>query len=720
MTEPSGHNYTDRYRDDPIEEEHHSSSVSHSSASSTARHIELTQRTNELLSNFGNFLNELGDPANPSPPNGEFGDDEALQSPRSGANNGGMNAHSYQTSSYTDRGDDDVSYQPAGGGPNLWNTTEYYDYDADRKKLYRYRLMGGNNLAYVCTFGVIIALVVIAAVSIGGKNKEKPPPTTATVFKDPMEPEGSSLDVNAGETTLDEEEDLLLSLDKSYMPQDPNLKELYLAIAETFRPQWYSRREGWEGQAYLQAYDFCSAQGQMQPCPYTALCPAGVGQVPYGGVREAPNANSNAWAPVKNRPNEWVQVSYSPEKDEEDGGICELFSSSHIGTPRWGLTGESDEELTEHILCCLVDEAIMADEAEAFTHEMSQGVEMGSGAISRPPDLEEDQTGDVIESNNDKQETSEKVDSETGKDEPASSSGGVPALDSRVPNFTAFWYSRSDGWEGTTYQAAVDFCETHDEQSLCPFQYYCPDGPGGVPFAADAQQALLEYDSLFWSPVMNGAGEEAWGGIGSANRCVPPQQHPRVSPEMLYNATSFIMCCNMNTGASNGQSSPSATSEETTDTTETSEEMAMEIVEEVEEFTESEFMKAAYEMWNPVWFTADDGWNGGSYAKAIGFCNEHLEEGELCPYQALCPNGLDTNPYLSQKIPALALDQWVPTRNSVFSYILIEHGAEKNDSKGGAKCDSFENIHGSRPVYGTTEEMQEYKQYLLCCHHYEG
>ena len=716
MADPPSNDYgSTPYKDDPDEDFNRSSNSVHSDhASSTARHIELTQRTNELLSNFGNFLNELGTDDNAvansshgNGENGEFGTTTALQTPRSSTHSGSTaptdNLSPFQRS-YTDR-QDDVSYEPAGGGQNLWNT-QYYDYDADRKKLYRYRMFGGNNMAYVCTFGVIIALVVIAGVSIGGKNREKAPPTTVTV----------SNNVPTAKTEEGEVEDLLMNLDKSYMPKDPEMKELYLAVAETFRPKWFNRQSGWEGQAYLQAYEFCSSQDNMQPCPYMAICPGGQGNPPYGGVKERPDTNSiSAWAPVKNVPNEWVQISYAPNENI-DGDICQLFSTSHNGSPRWGLTGEDDEGLTQNILCCLVDENIMNDEPEVFTnivHDMSQE-EMGSDVISRPPSLEEDEPDAMVEN---MQENSGLSDVYTGGD------GGdsvTASVDSRVPEIPAYWYSRSDGWEGTTYESADKFCDSQGGKNICPFQLYCPDGPGGLPFAASAQQALLEYDSLFWSPVMNGLGEEAWAGIGSANRCVPPLPHPRVSPEMLEQATSFIMCCDMTEGNSKGQGSSSATVQEANDSTaETTEEIAKEIIEEVEEFSESEFMKAAKEVWDPRWFSSDDGWNGGSFAEAIQFCNTNLDDGELCTYQAICPNGVASTPYMSAHIPAAAVDQWVPTRTNVFSYILISHGTEdaNNDE---TLCDSYQNIKFEQPVLGTTSEMKEQKKYLLCCHHYSG
>lgn len=727
------------YRDDP-EEEFHRPAIDADEdmrPSSTARHIELTQRTNELLSNFGNFLNELGGPADNNVNGEEFDSAAALQTPRGGGGSVYSDDGSYQRS-YTDR-QDDVSYEPASGEPNLWNANSLYSYDEDYVDGYsrdangkrRYRRLGGNNMAYVCTFGVIIALIVIAAVSIG-KNRDVVPTTSTVVNNDgetSKEVGGSDNDAGTEKNAAQEEkvkeiQDMLMNLDKSYMPKDPQMREQYLTVAETFRPQWYDRQRGWEGQAYLQAYEFCNniQEIKMQPCPYMAICPGGVGYPPYGGVRDSPSSSSSksatAWAPVKNVPNEWVQVSQSRD---DDGQICQLYTSSHEGTPRWGLTGEYDEEMTRNILCCLLDENIMEQEPEIFSsivQEISNLEQdnksdskdndetvLGSDVIARPPGLEEDQQGDMMENGNMPESSSSALTATTTK---------PPVVDPRIPSdIAAFWYSRSDGWEGTAYQAAGDFCAFQNDKTICPFQIYCPEGPGGLPYAATAEQALLEYDSLFWSPVMNGLGEEAWAGIGNGNRCVPPLRYPAVSPEMLYNATSFIMCCDMNVDNGKGQASSSVG----TSNSESAQEMAAEMVEEVgEAFTETEFMTAAKEVWNPQWFSAKDGWNGGSYATAINFCEETLEDGHLCPYQAICPNGLSTDPYMSSEISSTTMSQWVPTRASVYSYILVSHGDESDDDQ--TICDSYESVYDDpHPSIGTTEEMQDLKQFLLCCHH---
>lgn len=717
------------YKDDGNEEEEYKRSLTEEEyarrisnegrTSSTARHIELTRRTNDLLSEYGNFLNELGNSwVNKTPTKTserqEFNTATALQSPRSSGSSNSTdptnNLASFRRSHYSDR--DDVSYEPSAvGETNLWKTAErgYYDYDADRKKLYRYRMLRRNSIVYMCGLGVILALVIIAAVSITkGKNVNKGTPKTTSVSKDPS-PDG----------------DALANVDTTYMPTDPNTKQLYLAIEQLFQPKWFDRQTGWEGQAYLQAYDFCASQNKMQPCPYTAICPAGAGNVPYGGAKDGTSGgNSMAWVPIKNAPNEWVQVSYpsSTGNDAQDGDICQLFSTTHNGdAPQWGLTGEFNEALTRNILCCLIDENAMNDEMpQMFTNTVDElnkeQDEAGSDYIHRPPSLEEDAVTNI------KENSGPSPIETVGNDGSSSSLSSSSRPTSEIP---AYWFSRSDNWHGTTYQEAKDFCASQNDKAICPFQLYCPDGPGGSPYDVTAVEALLQYDSLFWSPVLNSAGEEAWAGVGMANRCVPPLNKPRASPEMLWDATSFILCCEMpnsNHGISPSSSTNAAVTESYNDNQGGSQQTDQDQLSTGSTIaavpTTDEFLQAVKDVWDPVWFSTSDGWDGGSYPEAIDFCRQNIPNGELCPYQAICPNGVSTNPFMSDEISSTESEQWVPTRQGVYSYILVSFAAGDTEEGSETLCDGYENINGENPTFGENDSDKEKKQYLLCCHHY--
>jgi hypothetical protein len=657
------------------------------SSGGTARHIELTQRTNELLSDYGNFLNELGNGFAHSDggDDGEFGQSTALQTPRSSIHSSDTDrANNLSLKGFYD--DEDVSYNPSNPNEtNLWNRREYYDYDADRKKLYRYRMFRTkNNMVYMCGLGVVLALVVIAGISISkSKGQENRTPTTATVLREEDAPKSVK--------------DLLANIDTSYMPTDPNLKELYLAATAMFQPVWYDRST-WKGQAYLAAYQFCNSQNdKMQPCPYMAICPAGAGNVPLGGAKKASGGNV-AWVPIKNEPNEWVQVSLS---DGKQGEICQLYSTTHGDAPHWGLTGEDNEELTQNIVCCLIDEEIMLEEPEVFTNIVDEANEdFGSDLLDRPPSLEEDEVNDI---------GGMKMDSDISQEVIANTVTGHQTSLPKDTDIPAYWYSRSDDWQGTTYAEAVQFCSSQNDKSICPYQLYCPNGPGGTPYGSPyegALQSLLESDSLFWSPVLNNAGEEAWAGVGKTNQCVPPLDRPRASPDMLFDATSFIMCCDM----AYGHTKPSSQNQQNDSDAEVSDNV-------ITEPSQDEFLQAVKDVWDPVWFSTSDGWNGGSYIEALDFCRNNLPTGELCPYQAICPNNIEANPYKSEEVTALAKDQWVPAREGALSYILVSRA--QSGSGPGEICNSYESIYGESPSFGTNNESNDQKQYLLCCHHYD-
>ena len=119
-------------------------------------------------------------------------------------------------------------------------------------------------------------------------------------------------------------------------------------VRENFKPTWYSRGEGWTGQTYNEATDFCSStprdDGQKQMlCPFAAYCPMGPQNKPFGGFREETSGIS--WSPVANDENWWVQTGVAE-------GPCMFYNVLHEGPPDWGLSGNDNEGITRHVLCC--------------------------------------------------------------------------------------------------------------------------------------------------------------------------------------------------------------------------------------------------------------------------------------------------------------------------------------------------------------------------------
>mmetsp|Transcript_9305 Transcript_9305/g.15401 ORF Transcript_9305/g.15401 Transcript_9305/m.15401 type:complete len:530 (+) Transcript_9305:2-1591(+) len=75
------------------------------------------------------------------------------------------------------------------------------------------------------------------------------------------------------------------------------------------------------------------------------------------------------------------------------------------------------------------------------------------------------------------------------------------------------WFDRSSGWQGTTYEAAVQFCLSLEQNRiLCPYEAYCPLGPHTeVPFGGFR-------DGGAWAPAINS--REWWVQVGhTENTC---------------------------------------------------------------------------------------------------------------------------------------------------------------------------------------------------------
>lgn len=50
-----------------------------------------------------------------------------------------------------------------------------------------------------------------------------------------------------------------------------------------------------------------------------------------------------------------------------------------------------------------------------------------------------------------------------------------------VTKFSPVAFDRSKGWDGTTYNDAVNFCNELEDHTLCPYQAVCPFGPNSKP-----------------------------------------------------------------------------------------------------------------------------------------------------------------------------------------------------------------------------------------------
>ena len=184
-------------------------------------------------------------------------------------------------------------------------------------------------------------------------------------------------------------------------------EELYSAAAQAYEPLIYNRNSSpaWTGQAYLEALQFCASQDSRVPCPYMAICPAGEGKKPAGGLREG-------FSPLMEHPNSWVSVS---SKD-----TCRTYTDINGVPPEWGLTGSGDPDLTPSIACCL--------------------------------DLEDNKSEETSEAENKVSTKITMTDTEQAV----------------ADEFKPEWFGRGAGYQGSSYLDAIDFCSNVAGKSLCP------------------------------------------------------------------------------------------------------------------------------------------------------------------------------------------------------------------------------------------------------------
>ena len=185
-------------------------------------------------------------------------------------------------------------------------------------------------------------------------------------------------------------------------------------------PSVFTREEGWEGFSSSAAIDFCGGKG-LSLCSYEAVCPLGEGNPPFV------MATHFTWVPISDG-SDWVAIG--------EQRTCEQWSKTHEESPPWADAGEAIEEITRTVYCCESDNP--ARNAEIPTEDTISNTIEDSGSIQSIP---------------------------------ASTSGlsEQQAYNYVGKTYAPVWFDRSSGWEGTTYEAAVQFCLSLEQNvNLCP------------------------------------------------------------------------------------------------------------------------------------------------------------------------------------------------------------------------------------------------------------
>jgi len=308
---------------------------------------------------------------------------------------------------------------------------------------------------------------------------------------------------------------------------DPNLyvpPSASNALANTlkiFDPTWFDRRSGWEGITFTDAVNFCKSKEKRVPCSYEFYCNEGPGLPPYEGVKP----NGEQWAAMSNGPNQWVQVG---TMDNNPSLTCMTHKQLKGRLPDWGVTGISTEHahgaggITQNLMCCYDANHLPADwwyfddeddAKEAGGEESSDAIDTGVTETAPSQDSSALGMPDNNMNNNALAEVNDAVMDAANDGNVAVVSNDIQIQQREKAIISAFqpvWFASSHGWDGTTYDAASDFCESYDHMVLCPYSAYCPNGPGSPPLSGSM---VLELDGEEWAPV-NGP-PNSWVQLGS-------------------------------------------------------------------------------------------------------------------------------------------------------------------------------------------------------------
>jgi len=395
--------------------------------------------------------------------------------------------------------------------------------------------------------------------------------------------------------------------------------------------KYLGRTGGWNGKTYQDSIDFCHSKNDSILCPYEVFCPFGSGEIPDGQWE-----NDESWVAIINSVNEWVQVG--------SFGECNTYSSVYGKKPDWGLTGEGSEDKTRNIMCC-------RSAADYVSHD-----------ATAPQD-----TSDVGSKNENANESTD------------NSHVGLTDLEqSVVNNYKPVWYNSGEGWHGSSYDDAVDFCLSKSQQ-LCPLAAYCPNGPDydGPPLFLHA----YAFQGEQWAPY---AGDNTWvlisdmyvGNSEKSGVCTPYFELFHANPDWGQDGTKSeskenILCCNYEQQSAQPQY--------------------------------DETYHAIWEKYYPVTFDRSTGWEGTTYVEGMEFCNSH--DGYVpCPYDVYCPSGR------GKLLEGVLGDDtsWAPIMDKANDWVQVGPTGE---------CDRYSELYGKGPEWGTyvTTAAEAITEHIMCC-----
>jgi hypothetical protein len=278
--------------------------------------------------------------------------------------------------------------------------------------------------------------------------------------------------------------------------------------------------------------------------------------------------------------NSWISIGLNH--------TCKQYRMVFGEAPSWGITGEGNEELTRHVMCCNNQTASGEEEVNVVSSTVAlEDGDVEVGVVSSTVAVGGD---DGVDS----QEVHE----------------GFEEAYKNAEMYNPVWYNRTSGWHGFTYDDAFTFCSAKgSNHDICPYEVLCPGGSFHMPYGGSINGDEVES----WVPV-DGAFNSWVQVITDGQVCIPWEdlnggRHPSWgidSSELVEDITRYILCCEMyplsdNTASSTGSSM-----------------MSYDFVADV---------------YAPIWYDRSDGWDGSRYVDAIIFCASK-NSSIPCPYEA--------------------------------------------------------------------------------------
>ena len=508
-------------------------------------------------------------------------------------NNINLRAHHHYDEDY-----DDPDHHGDLGPSNSRNGRGRYLYSFVRSRTFRRCAVG------VLAVGAIIGMIV--GIVKSQQKKRDLPDWEGMLAEEQQQQQGG------GSTTTVPQQPILPpqvpTPPKNQIISQEMMKE-YQESGLKYHPVWFARGDGWNGQTYDDAAEFCAMQDRESIiCPYDAICPLGINLMPLGGAQKGAEPTGSTWAPIDDGVNNWVQVG---DRDS----WCEKLLS-----PLWGVTGEgSSEGFTRHVACCKVPTAV-DDTTVPSSSSNSIQIEQEIG----------------------EQMTNEKYD-------------GV-------------WFDRTTGWMGANYFLATSFCAKQGFMTICPYEAYCPEGADGAPIGGVKVGFRGERDQ--WAPI--GDKKNGWVQVGPDNSCVKRSDWTEESAAWEFTiegsqmVTQHVMCCPV-AGVHAGNSDAVTQEEAATSATVPPPAPTMNTIKAEQENNSQMAMVND----NGVWFDRTTGWVDSDYYMAMSFCAQQGLM-VVCPYEAYCPDGADGVPLGGVKVgEGGEQDQWAPIGNKKNEWVQV-------------------------------------------------